>query len=171
VVECNPEGEPMVPRYPQAPGFCTDQPVGLFPERSVWIAQSSMVFMRRQVRDRIGFMNESIGVGADTKYQSGEETDYFLRAMHAGFRLYFEPSIKVFHPELREISRLYRTAYPYSVGNGHMLRMHKCSLPRLMAVVCRALGGAAANTFRGRRKEAMVYLLRAKGILAGYFGR
>lgn len=97
-VECNPEGKPMVPKHPPPPGLCTAQPIGLFPERSVWLLQSSMLFMRRKVRDTIGFMDESMGVGADTKYQSGEETDYFLRAMQAGSNLWFEPSLKVFIP-------------------------------------------------------------------------
>ena len=102
----------MVPKDPPAPGLCTDQPVGLFPERSVWMVQSSMLFMRRKVRDTVGFMDESVGVGANTKYQSGEETDYFLRAMQAGFRLWFEPSLKVFHPELRELPRIRKINTP-----------------------------------------------------------
>ncbi len=170
VVECNPQGRPMVPKNPPGPGLCTDQPIGLLPERSVWMAQSSMLFMRRKVRDTVGFMDESIGVGAGTKYQSGEETDYFLRAMQAGFKLWFEPSMNVFHPELRELSRIRRTNYPYSVGQGHLLRKYRCSLPRLLAVICRALGGAVVSAFRLDGPYVSIYLKRGVGILIGYFG-
>lgn len=170
VLECNPQGRPMVPKRPPPPGLCTDQPIGLFPERSVWMVQSSMLFMRRTVRDRVGSMDESIGVGASTKYQSGEETDYFLRAMQAGFTLWFEPAWKVFHPELRDLPRIRKTNYPYSVGQGHLLRKYHCSWPRLLAVIARALGGAVVSVCRLDFPYVSIYSKRAIGILVGYFG-
>jgi glycosyltransferase involved in cell wall biosynthesis len=170
VLECNPDGAAMVPQNPPAAGFCTDQPVGLFPERSVWIAQSSMVFLRRKVLDTVGLLNEGLGVGCDTKYQSGEETDFFLRAMHAGFRMWFEPSIKVFHVELRTPERLRKTNYSYSVGTGRTLRLHGCRVSRLLAVELRALGGALTSLVRLDLPLTMVYLRRCLGILEGYFG-
>ena len=170
VLECNSRGEPMVPQNPPIAGFCTDQPVGLRMQRSVWMAQSSMVFMRRQVRDTIGILQESIGVGADTKYQSGEETDYFLRALHAGFKMWFEPSIKVFHVELRDTARLRKTVYPYSLGTGHTLRLHGCKLSRLIAVVCRSFGRALLSACELQFAQVPIYLRRGVGILVGYFG-
>lgn len=170
VQECNPDGEPMVPRDSPSPGFCTEQPVGLFPERSVWMVQSSMLFMRRSVRDNVGLMDESIGVGADTKYQSGEETDYFLRAMRTGSRMWFEPSLKVFHPELRELPRIRKINYPYSVGQGYLLRKYHCPLPRLLAVMGRAFGGAVMSACRLDFPNVSIYCKRGIGIFVGYFG-
>ena len=170
VVECNPQGDPMVPQKPPPAGLCTDQAIGLSMKRSVWLAQSSMVFMRREVRDAIGGFDQSIGVGSGNKYQSGEETDYFLRAMHAGFTMWFEPSIRVFHPELRELRRIRKTNYPYSVGNGHLLRKHGCGLPLLLAVACRSFGGAIVSALRGKFDYVPIYLRRGVGILVGYFG-
>jgi glycosyltransferase involved in cell wall biosynthesis len=170
VLECNPEGEPMVPQSPPPPGLCTAQPVGLFMERSVWMAQSSMVFLRRKVRDAIGILDESIGVGSDTRYQSGEETDYFLRAMRAGFTMWFEPSIKVFHVELRTPQRQARSNYPYALGTGYVLRQHKCSVPRLLAVVARSFGGALVSALRLKLSQSVLYLRRGLGILEGFFG-
>lgn len=170
ILECNPAGEAMVPENPPPAGFSTDRPIGFRMKRSVWWAQSSMVFMRREVRDTIGLLNESLGVGCDTKYQSGEETDYFLRAMHAGSRMWFEPSIKVFHVELRTPERLAKSTYPYSLGAGYVLRLHHCGLSGLLAVASRALGGAIISACRGEFRQASVYLHRAQGILIGYFG-
>jgi glycosyltransferase involved in cell wall biosynthesis len=170
VAECNPEGQPMVPKDPPAPGLCSDQPIGLFSERSVWMVQSSMLFMRRKVRDTVGFMNESIGVGTNTKYQSGEETDYFLRAMQAGFKLWFEPSLKVFHPELRELPRIRKINYPYSVGQGYLLRKYHCPLPRLLAVIGRAFAGALVSACRLDFPYVSIYFKRGIGIFVGYFG-
>jgi GT2 family glycosyltransferase len=170
VVECNDKGDAMVPQNPPPAGFCTDQPVGWFRERSVWMVQSSMVFLRRRVCAAVGQMNESIGVGSGSKYQSGEETEYFLRAMRAGFQLWFEPSLRVFHPELRELPRMRKLNYPYAVGSGHLLRRYGCSLPRLVGVVCRAFGGAAASALRLDFAHVSIYCKRGIGILVGYFG-
>jgi glycosyltransferase involved in cell wall biosynthesis len=170
ISECNPEGEAMVPENPPPAGFSTDQPIGFHMKRSVWWAQSSMVFMRRKVRDTIGLLNESLGVGSDTKYQSGEETDYFLRAMHAGSRMWFEPSIKVFHVELRTPERQTKSTYAYSVGAGYVLRLHHCGLLQLLAVVSRSLGGAVISACRGELRQVSLYLHRAQGIFIGYFG-
>jgi GT2 family glycosyltransferase len=169
-LECNPEGQPMVPKDPPPAGLCSDQPIGLVPERTVWMVQSSMLFMRQKVRDVVGSMNEDIGVGTGTKYQSGEETDYFLRAMHAGFKLWFEPSLKVFHPELRDLPRIRKINYPYSLGQGYLLKKYHCPLPRLLAVGCRALGGAVVSACRFDFPYVSIYLKRAVGIFVGYFG-
>ena len=48
--------------------------------------------------------------------------------MQAGFKLWFEPSLKVFHPELRELPRIRKINYPYSVGQGYLLRKYHCPL-------------------------------------------
>ena len=168
-MERNERGEPMVPRGPVTAGFCTREAIGWRKPRSAWIAQSSMVFMRKRVCDRLGLLNPSIGVGADTPYQSGEETDYFLRALESGFEMWYEPSIHVFHPELRTQQRLFRTVYPYSLGMGYTLRLHRYSLFSVMGILCRALGGAATSAARAQFAMAFAYLRRAQGIINGYF--
>ncbi len=169
-VECNPQGEPMVPKDPPPAGLCSDQPIGFVPERSVWMVQSSMLFLRRKVRDAVGSMNEEIGVGAGTKFESGEETDYFLRGMRAGFKLWFEPSLQVFHPELRELQRVQRTNYPYAVGQGYLLRKYRYPMSRLLAVACRAFGGAVVSALRFDFPYVAIYFKRGIGIFVGYFG-
>ncbi len=168
VRESNEKGEAMVPKAPLSPGPCMPEPIGIRMIRSAWIAQSSMVFIRRRVRDAIGELNENIGVGAATKYQSGEETDYFLRALRAGFRMWFEPSISVFHVELRDLARLQRTTYPYALGMGYTLRLHGCGLVRLCGVLTRTIGGALFNTSKGDLDLASLYWKRSVGILNGY---
>ncbi len=168
ILECNERGEAMVPKAPLSAGPFVADPIGLRMIRSVWIAQSSMVFMRRQVRDTIGVLNETIGVGASTKYQSGEETDYFLRALHAGFRMWFEPSISVFHVELRELARLQRTTYPYALGMGYTLRLNGFGLAQLFGVLARTVGGGVLNLCKGKMDMAALYLKRTSGIVVGY---
>jgi GT2 family glycosyltransferase len=169
IVESNPDGLPMVPKRPPPAGLCDGQPIGLFPRRSAWLAQSSMIFLRRRVYEKIGFFSAWMGVGGGTDFESGEETDYLLRALSAGFKMWFEPSIHVFHIELRTPQRLANSNYRYAVGGGGLMRRHGYSVFKLAASVCRASGGAAFAALRGDMTSAPMYLRRAKGLVIGYF--
>ena len=143
VVECLSGGEAMVPKRPPSGGWCDAQPIALFEHRSAWVPQSSMIFLRRQVFETIGLFPEWMGVGAGTRFGSGEETDYLLRAMPAGFTLWFEPSIRIFHPDLNTPERKKNKNYDYAIGRGALMRRHGCGLLRLAAAVCRIFVGAA----------------------------
>jgi glycosyltransferase involved in cell wall biosynthesis len=169
VVECNPDGEPMIPKRPPAAGWCDTRPVGLVQRRSAWVPQSSMIFLRRSVYEKVGFFSAWMGVGGGTQFESGEETDYLLRALRAGFRMWFEPSIRVFHIELRTPERLANSNYRYAVGGGGLMRRHGCSIFNLAALLCRCLGGAAWSALRRDVNSATMYLRRAKGLAIGYF--
>jgi hypothetical protein len=91
--------------------------------------------------------------------------------MHAGFKMWFEPSLKVFHPELRELQRIRKTNYKYSVGGGRLLRKHRFPLSRMLAVVGRALGGAVVSVCRLDFPMVSIYFKRGIGTLVGYFGK
>src|SRR5262249_42475363 len=55
IVECNPDGKPMVPKRPPVAGWCDARPVGMLRRRSAWVPQSSMIFLHRRVYEKIGF--------------------------------------------------------------------------------------------------------------------
>jgi hypothetical protein len=128
-----------------------------------------MIFLRKRVHEKIGFFSAWMGVGGGTEFQSGEETDYLLRALNAGFKMWFEPSLHVFHIELRTPERLANSNYRYAVGGGGLMRRHGCSVFSLAAILCRCLGGAVVSGLRGNITSAKMYLRRAKGLAIGYF--
>jgi hypothetical protein len=135
----------------------------------VWMcAVSTALFMRRTVTDAVGGFNESIGVGASTPYQSGEETDYVLRAFEHGFEMWFEASLTIHHPPLDSMARLRKTTYPFALGTGRILRMHGYPLHQVGAHLARSLGGVAVSLCRGQLDRAVVYALRGAGQFAGY---
>jgi len=155
------EGRPAGPRSPAAscPGT----------KRNVWsCAVSTALFLRRAVADAVGGFNEDMGVGAATVYQSGEETDYVLRALEHGFDLWYEASFIVHHPPLDSIVRLRKTTYPFALGTGRVLRMHGYPLHQVGAHLVRSFGGAAVSLCRGQLDQALIYTLRGTGQLAGY---
>jgi GT2 family glycosyltransferase len=136
---------------------------------NVWrCAVSTALFMRRSVTTRIGGFNEGIGVGASSAYQSGEETDYVLRALAGGFSMWYEASLTVHHPRLDSIERLQKNTYPFALGMGRVLRMHHSPLHEVGGHLLRSLGGAAVRLCQGDVSRARLYALRGAGQLVGY---
>lgn len=155
------EGNSSGPNLPRASCRCT--------KSNVWkCAISPAMFLRQSVSRAVGGFNEHIGVGARSAYQSGEETDYVLRALELGFEMWYESSLTVHHPPMYSIERLRKTTYPFALGTGCVLRVHRYPLHELGAHLIRSLGGAAVSLCRGNPAKAQVYLLRGAGQLVGY---
>lgn len=158
----NADGNPVGPRWPKAACLCTKE--------NMWnIAISPAGFLRKRNVDLIGPFNESIGVGADSIYQSGEETDYFLRPLEQGYKEWFEPAITVHHPSFHNPERLRRTTYTYALGGGYVQRIHGYSLAYFVNQVIRSLGGATVSFLKADFENGRIYLLRAAGQIRGYF--
>jgi glycosyltransferase involved in cell wall biosynthesis len=139
-------------------------------KRNIWACSvSTTIFIRRSVCRLIGGFNEQIGVGANTNYQSGEETDYLLRAMEKGCRMWFEPGLTVHHPPLHDIERLKRVTYPFALGSGYILRQHHFPLHDVAHELIRSFGGAVVSLMKANPRRAHVYLLRGMGQAVGYF--
>src|SRR5271167_1472037 len=126
-------------------------------------AISSTIFLRRSVIQGVGRFNEGIGVGANSEYQSGEATDYLLRAMAMDFRLWYETLFTVHHPSLSGIERLQKTTYGFSLGAGYVMRVHGYSWGFLAMQLIRSVGGAIFCVCRGDLPRGQVYLQRALG--------
>jgi glycosyltransferase involved in cell wall biosynthesis len=155
------ENESSGPNSPATSRRCT--------KSNVWrCAVSTALFMRRSVATAVGDFDEDIGAGASSKYQSGEETDYVLRALENGFEMWYECGFTVHHPALHSIERLKRTTYPFALGSGRLLRVHGYSLYAVCGHLIRSLGGAMVSLCRGDFTRARVYAVRAAGQLVGY---
>jgi glycosyltransferase involved in cell wall biosynthesis len=94
--------------------------------RNVWFAgNSNGLFLRAETARRIGGFDESLGVGADTPFRSGEETDYVLRALALGAECRFQHDLTVFHDQAPErSSAAISRAKAYAPGFGRVLRLH-----------------------------------------------
>lgn len=142
--------------------------------RNVWnTAISFTVFLRKSAVIQIGSFDENLGVGCETIYGSGEETDYLIKALEDNLRIRYMPDLKIFHP--RKISvgdaKEYERALLYGAGMGYVLKKHHYDISFKLRALIRPLGGAVLalgsgnlhmcrfrlNTFVGRLKG-----LRAK---------
>jgi GT2 family glycosyltransferase len=63
---------------------------------------------------RLGGFDPCLGPGTPTK--AGEDLDLFLRFLHAGWRILYEPSAIAWHHHRREVDALERQVRDYGVG-------------------------------------------------------
>jgi glycosyltransferase involved in cell wall biosynthesis len=153
--------QPVGPPWPHGPCMVT--------KANLWNSTIYVTaFLRRVVVDSVGYFREDIGVGADSPYQSGEESDYFLRALAVGFRMWYEPAFTVHHPNLHSPERLRKMTYPYALGSGYVLRLHGYSWRDFGRYLVRSIGGAVVSLCKGNIEMAEVYAMRAAGQLRGY---
>jgi len=111
----------------------------------VWSqAISYTIFLKRHVCDAVaGGFDETLGVGANTLFGSGEETDYLIRAIRSGKRLRYAPEITVFHPnKTAQIDvQMIGKAMKYGCGMGRVLAKHGYPLHFRVKVLARPMLG------------------------------
>jgi glycosyltransferase involved in cell wall biosynthesis len=140
---------------------------------NVWTrAISCAIFLRRAVVERVGPFDETLGLGSGTAYGSGEETDYVIRALRAGFRIEFVTDVVVRHPNPEEhIDRAtLRKTYRYGCGMGRVLTKHRYPLWFKARALARPLGGAMLSLSSLRFLPAYLHWKRCVGRLRGMVG-
>lgn len=159
------DGERLVSGKVGMPRF--DREAGLLNKTNAWArAISYTIFLRRGVVEKVGRFDESLGIGAP--WGSGEDTDYPLRAVKAGFELYYDPGIAVYHRALPEQSELAERAYRYGVGMGRVWRKHDYPLWFVVYYLLRPAGGALLSLAKGRGSEVRYYFNSLRGRLRGW---
>ncbi|WP_297045055.1 glycosyltransferase family 2 protein [uncultured Desulfovibrio sp.] len=104
-----------------------DAPVPLPAWRLFTGCPSFVHFYRTAVCDAVGGFDECLGVGCGTPYQSGEETDFALRAVRAGFAAARVPSLVILHPSTTPGgAAMRRKIRTYARGRMQLLRKHGC---------------------------------------------
>ena len=128
-------------------------------------AISYTIFLRRALAERVGTFDERLGLGSKEPWSSGEEIDYLIRALRAGARIEYDPSLTVEHRPARDDAAL---RYRDGASVGYLLRKHEWSVPTLGRMLIRPLGGAALALGRGDPARARLHLATLRGRVAGY---
>jgi glycosyltransferase involved in cell wall biosynthesis len=106
-----------------------DKSEGYVNRNNVWRrAVSYTIFHKTEVANQIGCFDEEIGMGANSIYLSGEETDYILRAL-TSYTIYYFPQLIVKHPNpiARYTPQVIDRAYKYGCGFGKVVTKHHFS--------------------------------------------
>lgn len=150
-----------------------DTAAGAIERTNVWRrAISYTVFLRRPLVDRLGGFEEDLGVGADSPWQSGEETDFVLRALGAGGDLRYDPEVRVHHenPVLQYDVRARTRARGYGMGMGRVLRLHRYPVWYVSYLCARPLGGSLLALLTGDPGRARFQWASFEGRVRGWLG-
>lgn len=137
---------------------------------NIWlIGNSNSLFLRRQAAERAGGFDETLGVGAETPFKSGEETDFLLRVLAAGAKGSYRRDIIVHHDQApvaggAGIAR----AQDYARGFGRVLRLHGFGAPYAAMRVARSSARALLSAATGDMATAHYKALWALGTLKGF---
>jgi hypothetical protein len=140
--------------------------------RTVWThASEAGMVISREAWTRVGGFDETLGVGAATPWQSGEGTDWLLRALAAGVRPEHRPEVVLFEgaAEPSDLALAVERATRYARGTGrvHRLRLGPLGWAALIArSTARALIAAVAGSGRDRKMAWGVLRGRLQGLAA-----
>ncbi len=138
-----------------------------------WQGLEFTLFYRKAIVNKIGLMDPAFGPGAKTPWGAGEGSDYILRAIEAGFKIFYDPSLKVHHPgpltNPRNDAAEAKCVYGYSMGKGHVLHKHHFPFWYVLYLAARPLARALGNLLALRWSKAAISISVTKGVLIGYF--
>jgi glycosyltransferase involved in cell wall biosynthesis len=142
------------------------QDARLLTRDNVWNrAISFTIFLRAATVARIGAFDERLGLPES----SGEEIDYLIRALDAGARIEYDPSITVRHDATaRPLAQL---GARDGASIGVILRKHRYSAATVARMFLRPVGGAFVALGRRDVARARFHAATAAGRVKGYLAR
>ena len=142
--------------------------------RSVWrYPNTNGFFARRGAADRVGEWNTSFGPGGTTRWDAGEDSDWLIRAVHAGLCVRFDPAATVLHHDpfaagsreaTRRARRYGRCTVAVALANGYGVRF-------VAWLVVRAAGGVVVSLMSGRFARAAIHFQAMVGRIEGLGSR
>lgn len=144
---------------------------GPITKHNVWMrGVSATLFLRADTVRRVGFFDESLGLGSSTDFKSGEETDYILRVIAMGGRMIYLPSLRVFHPlpPTGCTSGGVARSWSYGLGWGRVLRKHRYDPLQLVYHFAYPLLGSLVALLRRDPALARLRIARLLGRWQGW---
>ena len=131
------------------------------------------LFLRSKVTAHIEGFDETLGANSGTAWGGVEDIDFALSVVNAGYRIHYDPSITVFHPNPLEggYRGMSGRAYYYGAGIGHVWRKHGHPLWFVGYNLLRPLGGTALSLMRGDKHKALYHWGAFRGRLRGWLSR
>ena len=127
------------------------------------------IFLRREVVERVGAFEESLGLGSGSLWSSGEEVEYVVRAIRAGARIEYDPGLIVHHA-LKRYTRheLRAVGLRDGASAGWILRRHGYGVRATARMLLRPLGGIGLSVARGDLSRASFHAATLRGRVRGY---
>ena len=130
-------------------------------------AISYTIFLRRRVVEAVGSFDEELGLGSGRPWSSSEEIDYLVRAVRAGTRIEYDPSLVVEHDVRADDARI---GARDGASIGYLLRKHHYPWRVVLRMLVRPLGGALVSLLRLDPARSRYNLATFSGRVRGYRG-
>lgn len=148
----------------QPAAFALPKPVSQF--SVFWRGETFVQFYRRQTIATVGEFDELLGPGTGLPYGCGEDTDYLLRALNAGFVIGRTPSIHLYHDTVDFSSTtLSVKARVYGQGRSYLLKKHHFPLWFVACNIAYPLLRIPLDGPRAFHYRKEMFLGRLKGFL------
>ncbi len=149
---------------------------------NVWRCVISYTFfIRGRCLDGGARFDEDLGVGSPGPYKSGEETDFVLQLLRAGYRGWHVRDLKVLHPEEQRTMAQVKKRWAYGCGTGFVyIKNHLGGLATMKMLVGPAVRFARAvlcvrtleclhhgSEFAGRVRGVLGGIVRAQRVPFG----
>ncbi len=158
----DPEGRPVTVSLPREAQITR--------ENIFEAANSNTIFIERSIAQSLKF-DEGLGLGAASDFQSGEETDFLLRALEKGVAGWYFPELTIFHDPIDNgvpIAERARRAMAYGRGFGYLIRKHRYPPPYILGKLARTSARGAWCLATGDLEGARLRLAWANGVVYGY---
>jgi len=163
----DPEGKSGLGRWSSENGFIN--------RYNLWTRHTEVtIFIKRYVFNKINGFDELLGVGAGTKWGSGESADIVLKILGAGFNFYYTQGIRIYHPitiDTAEVGhyseKVFKKTYHYALGMGYVIGRYKYPFWYILYFCIRPLGGSILELFKSHNKSKY-YRIIIKGRIRGY---
>jgi glycosyltransferase involved in cell wall biosynthesis len=139
---------------------------------NVWnCATSITLFLRREIVETVGGFDEKLGAGSGTPWGAGEDIDYPLRAIEAGFEIFYNIDVIVHHPNIKPVfnEKGFVRTRGYARGAGYVLRKHDYPFSTVFYHWLRPFGGMVMSLLIGRLAKARHHWNILLGRIEGYF--
>jgi GT2 family glycosyltransferase len=132
---------------------------------------SFAIFLRREVVETLGAFDERLGLGSGTPWSSGEEVEYVLRAIEAGRRIEYDPTLVVHHAVKRYTPQQLRAVgLRDGASLGWILRRHGYGAGTLARMLVRPIGGIGVSLVKRDLARASFHAATFVGRVRGYLG-
>jgi glycosyltransferase involved in cell wall biosynthesis len=155
-----------------------EHPAARFSRSAQWVGArtawtqgiSCTIFLRRALVAQVGPFDETLGLGSGTPWIAAEESDYLIRAVGGGARIWYDPDFTVHHPGQRgRFGAAQRErGYRYARAMGHVLRLHRAGIVLAAYHLARPLAGTALCALQGRLDIARYHLSVFRGRWRGW---
>lgn len=143
-------------------------------KRNIWETHNSnALFFRKAALAATGGFDETLGVGAATRFQSGEEVDLILRAIELGHDVRYKPELSVFHDQVTSVFSAVQLdrSRRYAPGFGRILRKHRYGPAYLAYRLARTSLGCGLALARGDLWKVRYKVAWACGTLSGFMAK